>query len=272
MLSFTPQDFINAWQAQQDFNLFLEKRNLNNESSNKLGLNQLSILLKNNIKPNPLVLYSCIPKQPHASNLQLTDFKAWLEKNTVGYLPFPDESIFTIYNHLVALDGFVLNNYDQLQYLEITKNGFLEVGHSRQFVWQHETNNRKDNYLFLTPVIGYELLLLGFIKRFYDFIGYQGEIHFQLSFANFAKFKLQDLFGENHRHRFWKDERDTNQFNANFKIVEIFKSSDLNDITIINMVKRHSSTIGSCFGLEKESAFGPNNQVDAHIFKEHNYC
>lgn len=262
MNSFNPKDFVNAWQAQQDFNFFLKKRKLFDETATDFGQNSLSQQLKNEISPKPLILFSCIPKPFHhlKSSISLRDFKSWLEQNEKGYAPIPQQQLFRLdYDAHVSLDGFLFQSRNG-RFLEIYKTGFLEITDSKSFTHLGKNNNGKlIKWLRVPPIIAYEMLLLGFIKRFYEKLQYKGDLLFQLSFVNILDFKLA-AYHEN----IWylhDEEEGKNKYHQNFKIVETFTPDMLNDATILNMVKSHSETICSCFGFDKDIVFDEQNKL-----------
>jgi hypothetical protein len=267
MNSFNPKDFVNAWQAQQDFNYFLQKRKLFDETSADFGQNPLSQQLENNINPKPLILFSCIPKPFYRlkSAISLNDFKNWLQQNEKGYAPIPTQQLFRLdYNNQVSLDGFIFNRRKG-QFFEIYKTGFLEVCDSQSFTYLEQKDGKTVNWLYITPIIGYEMLLLSFIKRFYEMLQYKGELLFQLSFVNILNFKLHGWYeGPDWYHR---EEDFKNKYHQNFKIVETFTPDSLSESTILNMAKAHSETICSCFGFEKELAFNAENKINTARFR-----
>lgn len=254
-----------------EFNAFLKKRNLVDEDSPVFGQNKNSIKLFSEIPektglPKPLVLFSLIPKYPNEEKIKLSvaDFKTWLERNSKGYNPYPSKSLFYVgYDYDLKLDGIVLKqtrNKELTSYFEILNNGFVEAGLSSSITYPYENKHTKKPAIaiYLTQIIGYEMLLLGFAKNFYELAKYYDDVLLQISFVNVLNYKL---YGFNNKHRDmtryeWIDI--SNKQHNNFKLNFRFNPKTLTDEDILEIAKYHSEKFCRVFGLDQDYCFVDN--------------
>ena len=250
-----------------EFNAFLQKRNLLDEESSNFGINNNSkklyseIPLKTN-SPKPHVLFSLVPKYLGDEKVKLSarDFKIWLEQNCRGYYPYPSMSLFHLgYDNDLKLDGIIINHTQSKEltsYFEVLNNGFIETGMSTSIMLPFVREGKPPmNFLMLTELIGYEMLLLGFAKKFYESIKYYDEVLLQISFVNVLHYKLYGFhhqYGDNIRYE-WNDI--SNKHHNNFKLTYSLNSRTLSDENILLIAKQHSEKLCRVFGLDYDYCF-----------------
>jgi hypothetical protein len=190
-----------------EFNEFLKRRNIADEDSLDFGVNKNSSKLFSEMPaktdlPKPIVLFSLIPKYLNEDkiNLPVNEFKNWLEKNSKGYEPKSSMSLFYVnYDYDLKLNGIVLKklrNEEMISYFEILNNGYAEAGLSSWVTYPYEEREKEQRiagYLYLTQIIGYEMVMLGFARRLYELAKYYDEVLLQLSFVNVLNYKLLGL-------------------------------------------------------------------------------
>lgn len=251
-----------------EFNNFLKKRNLADEESADFGQNKNSTKLFSEIPektglPKPLVLFSLIPKYPNEEKicLSISDLKEWLERNSKGYNPLPSMSLFHVgYDNEHKLDGIVLKQTRDKglkSYFEILNNGFIEAGlsYSVTYPYLNKSTNSQAVAIYLTQIVGYEMLLLGFSRKIYELAKYYDDVLLQVSFVNVLDYKL---FGFNHIYKdMMRYERSdiSNKQHNNFKLNFRFNPKTLTDDDIFEIVKNHSEKICRVFGLDKDYCF-----------------
>jgi hypothetical protein len=257
-----------------DFNEFLQKRNLSNEESPEFGQNKNSSKLFSLVPekanfPIPKVLFSMIPKNPNQEKIYLPikELKSWLEQHSKGYFPHKEFSLFhVVYDSSYLIDGIVLNNISNnnlLSYFEVLNSGFIEAGHSYKLTYPYNNphdNEKKSVAIYLTQIIGYEMMLIGFAKKFYELAKYHDEVLLQISFINVLNLKL---YGFHHHYsdtlRYGYSDISNTQHN-NFKLNFTFIPKSISDEEILSIAKIHSEKICRVFGLEKDYCF-VNNEI-----------
>ncbi len=259
-----------------EFNSFLNKRNLFDEDSSNFGLNKNSKNLVSKIPeetglPKPIILFSLIPKYPNEEkiNLSVDELKRWLNKNSQGYYPLVTKWLYEVNEALeVKLDGIVLKhehyNRGLQSYFEILNNGYIEAGFSNTLTFAYpkkilygEKSEEKNVAIYLTEIVGYEMLLLGFAQKFYELANYYDEVLLQVSFVNVLNLILHSfnaLYGDNlYRH----NEFSNNQ-HEDFKLNFRFNPNTLTEEKILSIAKEHSEKICRAFGHEKDYCFIEN--------------
>lgn len=110
--------------------------------------------------------------------------------------------------------------------------------------------------LTLTPVVVYEMMLLGFAREFYGLAKYYDEVMLQLSFVNTLDFIT---WGLNAKYRnMWHGEPPSNKQHNNFKLTYRFNPKTLTDEEILIIAKQHSERICRAFGLPHDYCFVDN--------------
>lgn len=251
---------------------FLEKRNLLDENDPNFGLNMISKSLYNGHSEHqeklglkiPLLLYSVIPKSPHEErfNIPFTEFRRWLIEHSHGYEPKRELSFFTPSGKYdMKMDGVVFTEYNEeklTSYLEILSTGFIEYGCSNEFFVIKSFNDRLFPSLRLTQTVGYQMILLGFLREFYNYIKYYDEVLFQVSMVNVLGYNLTS-------HQYddsWGDRiNKKNNHHKNLKISFRVNPSKMSDQEIIQIGKYFSERICSGFGNEFELCFDKNDKI-----------
>ncbi len=250
-----------------EFNDFLKKRNLFDVDNKNFAQNRNTGELLSDVPEQtgfkkPVVLFSLIPKFPNNEKFDIShqDLKRWLEQNEKGYAPLPSKHLFYSWNKPdLKLDGTIFKFHsgnDLSSYFEILNSGFIEAGFSRTFFWPFRNRNEK---MFiagnLTYLVGYEMLILGWAKNFYDYIGYYDDVLLQISFSNVLGIKLFGFHHELKINPFYETDDTSNKQNQNLKLEFAFKPKDLTSEQILNNAKRHSEKICRAFGLTQELCF-----------------
>lgn len=250
-----------------ELDAFLQKKNLFDEESPDFGMNRNSRELLSNIPDDhgfarPHLLYSFIPKYPSTVklNMSMEDFKTWLNSNTAGYAPLPGSSIFRIgYNDDTTLHGIVLKNvFDKKlrSYVEILDNGYIEVGASSSFTFGYkDRSERKMVALHPTYIVGFQMQLMGFAKRYYQLIKYYDEVILQISFVNMERLKLWGFNGHYNSMTHYEMGEIWNKHHPNFKLIQNFNPATLTDEGILTIAKDTAEKICRAFGLDKDYCF-----------------
>jgi hypothetical protein len=270
-----------ARRRTDEFNEFLQKRNLLDEESESFGITRNSKELYSEIvekvnKLKPLILFSLIPKFPYEQkvNLPLADFRKWLEDNDDGYFPSPSSSVYhSKYDYELRLDGIVARHTRKeslISYFEVSESGYIEAGFSSTATYLYsDRNDEIRTSLHLTTILGYEMILLGWAKRFYEMANYYDEVLLQISFANVQHYKLVG-FSEKYRDTSRYDHSDiSNKQHNNFKLSYRFLPSSLTDEAITEIVKSHSERLCRVFGLERDFGFNDDNQINVRDFNHY---
>lgn len=248
-----------------EFDDFLIKRNLLNEDDKDFGININNQKLYSDVpeklkRDKPLILFSLIPKylDEEKINLPFNEFSDWLQRNSKGYAPASSMSLYYgHYDYDLRLDGVVLKhrrNNLTTSYFEILNNGFIEAGLSTSL--SHVYSNQRDGSLnvgiTLTALIIYEMMLLGFARKFYELAKYYDDVLLQVSFVNVLDYIL---IGLNSNFRGWRGDPPSNKQHNNFKLTYRFNPKTLTDNDILQIAKLHSEKICRAFGLSKDYCF-----------------
>lgn len=249
-----------------ELNDFLAKRNLLNDEASDFCLNTNSKNLDSYIpeklnKPKPLILFSLIPKHIKEEKLRLpvAEFKDWLHKNAAGYAPQPSIHLFhanteaTPHLHGVLMKRVTVEGFTR--YFEILNNGFIEAGMSKGLTFPYTVEDQHRVAFYLTQTILFEMLFLGFAKRFYDLIKYKDEAILQLSVANILDYNLYGLH-DNYQDRIThRQYRHTNTQHEHLKLNCVIHTSKLSEKEILSIAKGHAEKICRAFGLSGDKAF-----------------
>jgi len=250
-----------------EFNAFLIKRNLLDVESLEFGQNLMSKRIYSEIPnlsgfPKPIILFSLIPKYPNEDkiNISVADLKAWLSTNSRGYAPCPSLSLYSVgYDNELKLDGLVLKNSynkEMSSYFEILNSGFVESGFSSSMVCTYKDyQNSQVVSASLTHIIGYEMALLNFAKKLYNFLKIYDNILLQMSFVNMLNVKLFEFNKKYDNLTHYSRSDIANKHNKNFTLSCDFNPGTLTDEDILSIAKDHSEKICRVFGLEKDYCF-----------------
>ena len=244
---------------------FIIKRNLKDEDHPGFGQNKNSKILLSEVlqklnKPAPLILYSLFPKYPNEEKIKMPfiEFLSWLQNKSRGYQPLDTYSLYHgDYRYDLRIDGVVLKNMtgqDLSSYFEVLNNGYVEAGFSNSFISVYPNLASKlEIRISLTPIIVYEMMLLGFAKQFYEFAHYYDEVMIQLSFVNVLgciPWSLNSKYNKRSPY-----EPPSNKQHSNFKLTYRFNPKTLTDAEILQIAKLHSEQIGRAFGLNGDYCF-----------------
>lgn len=240
--------FESTRRRYDEFNDFLDRRNLLDEYSDDFGLTPNSRQISTNEFASvsntvrPLLILSFIPKFPNNQIIQSykQEFINWIVQNSKGFGPFSWMSVFPTNNTNFNLHGLVLKNNDNKSYIEFQNNGYTEVGLCDSIFrrWTPEGQNEEISGLHITYCAGYIIAILSFIKKYYDYIGYEEELTFQLSFRNVLGINLMG-FNESRRNIDWRwlDDLPQNNTHKNFRIIQKLIPTNLGDERIIQIAK-----------------------------------
>ena len=248
-----------------EFNDFIIKKNLYDEDHPEFGQNKNSKQLFSEIpsklgKLAPLVLLSLFPKYPNEEkiNIPFAEFNSYLQKNSKGYEPCPSKFLFHgEYHYDLRIDGVVLKNLigqDLSSYFEVLNNGYVEAGFSNSFT-SVDLNLRSglEPIITLTPIVIYEMMLLGFARQFYEFAKCYDEVMIQLSFVNVLGYIPWGLNSKYDREM--RLDLPSNKQHSNFKLTYRFNPKTLTDSEILQIGKFHSERICRAFGLSRDLCF-----------------
>lgn len=255
-----------------EFKEFLERRNLSKEDDPSFGMNIMSKSLFNGHSEGykemglktPVVLYSVIPHSPSEERFHLpfSDFRRWLIDHSHGYEPKKELSFFTPSSRYeMKMNGVVFTEFEEVElksYFEILSSGFVELGCSNEFFVIKNFNGTLFPSLRLTQLIGYELVLLGFMRDFYKYIKYYDDVLFQISLINVLGYNLT-----NHQlDDSWGDRiNKKNHHHMNIRVIQRLNPTRLSDQEIIQIGKYFSERICSGFGNELELCFDKNDKI-----------
>jgi hypothetical protein len=143
---------------------------------------------------------------------------------------------------------------DLSSYFEVINNGYVEAGFSNSFttVYSNLVSNLEIG-ISLTPLIVYEMMLLGFAQKLYEFAKYYDEVMVQLSFVNVlgvVPWSLNSKYNMATRY-----EPPSNKQHPNFKLTYRFNPKTLTDTEILQIAMSHSERICRAFGLNGDYCF-----------------
>ena len=132
------------------------------------------------------------------------------------------------------------------------------MGCSNEFFVIKSFNETLFPSLRLTQTIGYELILLGFLREFYNYINYYDDVVLQLSMVNVLGYnltshQLDDSWGDRINKR--------NNHHKNLKIYYRFNPTTLTDHEIVQIGKYFSERICFGFGNEFEICFDKDDHI-----------
>ncbi len=264
--------FESSKNKEKQLEEFLKKRNLLDELDPSFGTNpnsdNLFSELPGNLNiPKPFLLLSIIPEFPlkENSNISSQDLNIWLGNNSRGYKPLPDSELFpadpnggslkmecTSLTHSGVV--FKMKKGTRLNfYFEVLKNGYLEAGFSKQIFW----SNTDGRYIYISNIIGIEMMILGFVKKWYDFLGFNKGAQIQISLVNILGFLPQGLnrnYDTSNIHR----RINPNDQHKTLRLVSQFNTASLTEERIKDIAKVHSLELCNAFGLEKDFCFYDN--------------
>lgn len=250
-----------------EFNDFLRNKNLLDENHTDFGVNNnsnrlLSEVPKTASYPKPIILISLIPKYPNLQKLDMSGytFINWLEKNSSGYQPTPNFSMYSAHQpYDTKLDGIVLQhegNEGLKSYFEILENGYIEAGLSETVTYPYKIENGNFKVaIYLTSIIGYEMQILGFAKKFYEYAKYYDEVLLQISFVNVLNYNLYGLNEKYDNSRRSRRDELSNKHHTNFKLTQRFNPNTITDSDILSIAKSHSEKICRVFGSLQDLCF-----------------
>lgn len=278
-----------------DFKEFLLSRNLLSENDDNFCENTNTRRLANDIaylitnwgltgniqskEKAPKVVFSLIPTNIQTKKVQfpISDLKVWLEKNMRGYQPNHGFSLMRTHYCDTKFDGLVYripatgNPQFFQSYLEICENGYIEAGFSNSVCWLQSSKphgTHPQYSLMLTPIIGYALTFLGFAKRYFEYINYDDEIMYQLSFANVLNYKLSVFNDQFNMINYTSNDEMKNRHTSSFKMSEIVRPSALTYENILQIVMPHSERICNAFGLDRDYCFYDDGSISSSYLKE----
>ncbi len=253
-----------------EFNEFLKKRNLFEEDSSNFGLNRNSRSIFNPTnEANPVIIFSLIPKYPNEEKAELhtDEFKSWLQRNNQGYKPCTGSLLYdTTKPYDVKIDGIVLK-FERYQkgitsYFEVLNNGYIEAGFSNSFIqcFEMSETSQKQTCIFPPAILAYEMLLLGFAKRFYNYIKYYDEVLLQISFRNMLNIAISYYDSRIDGNVLYRPFTTNNQ-HENFKLNYRFNPNSINDNDIFDIVNNHANKIYRAFGQPKSDCFDEEGEL-----------
>lgn len=261
----------------EEFDEFMKKRNLLDEESEFFGLNKNSEKLYNDNPTKvegtkkPIVLFSLIPKFPKENKFRGTfqEFHTWLAQNNSGYEPASSASLyFPNHDYDTKIDGIIFKRTQKdslISYFEVLENGFVECGLSSTITYagiDRSSNSKLVAAIYLNQIIGYEMMFLGFAKKFFEFLKYYDNVLFQLSFVNVSNYKLYG-FHEKYSNMYrYESSSIKNKQHQNFKLSFSFNTKSLNNNTIKAISMQHSEKICRAFGLDKDYCFDENGTIN----------
>ena len=263
--------FESSRNKTEAFHQFLKEKSLMDERSKEFGMNRNSELLYNGFATNvgflkPVVLLTLVPSNPNDEKVKVTmsELIGWLRKNGNGYQPEPGMRLYDYTsNPEIKYDGVLYRRYrsreDITSYFEVLTNGFVEFGLSATVTHfnKNESPTEPDAMIFLSQILAFEMMLLGFAKRFYEYIRYPDDVMIQLSFINVLNLRPVGLheshfLGTGIRHT-------KNKHHNNFNLTHKFNLSILSDNEILAIVKHHAERMCMAFGLERDYCFYNDN-------------
>jgi Putative DNA-binding domain len=277
---YTIRDMFEISRRRYDeFNEFLDKRNLLNENSKEFGLNSNSRMIasetftKDTGIEQPIFLLSFIPKFPNEQKIatQKPEFAEWLKLNSKGYEPLQNFSAFPTYKKEFNLNGLTYQSYKKTSYIEFGNNGFFELGLCDTVFWiwkQPQYENKNFLTIHITWCIGLFISLLHFAKKYYDFINYDDEIVVQLSFRNVLNYIITGMNSTEGR-REWGPflyEIPSNKSHDNFKIFQNIAPSNLTDSIIIEIAKDCAEKIMLACGVNDISRCFIEDKIDVRLY------
>jgi len=270
--------FESSRRRYDEYQDFLHRKHIFDEEDPNFGLNinskslyyEFPEYLEIHGLSNPLLLFSIIPKFPNEERITQTfpELKQWLGENSRGFEPDKQKQIFFPNGgYDLKMDGIVFKNYsgDRIRsYFEILNNGYIEVGFLSSVFSRDKVDDKLFPCMMLTDIIGFELQLLGFSKKFFDFIKYFDDVEIRLCFVNVLDYKLEGFRGDNDFNYKRNDRR--NKHHKNLIISHRFNPNTVTDEEILMIGKTFSEKICRGFGLERDYCFNDKGEIDNHYY------
>lgn len=265
---------------QNDFDFFLHKRNLLDETLFTFGKNVNSENLKNNFSDNfsqnPKLIISFIPKYVNETIITTSHkvFIDWLNKNTNGYFPkiksdllkimkrqnitvgiTSSSSVKEVFTNIFTKANGLVIKYLETEYVEIQKNGYIEYGCQEPIIYPTFEHNKYIGIVNINQLIEQIWAFINFSIKFYNTFNTRDEIILQLSLIDVKNFML---FGNN---KFYTKDRFYVAKNENFNTQErniklSYKfNRELNDENIKELMREISIQIHNSFGLLDDTYF-----------------
>ncbi|MBS4059654.1 MAG: ATP-binding protein [Bacteroidetes bacterium] len=262
--------FDNSRSRLDQFNSFLTSRNLLDIDSEQFADNFNSKQLFSDIHTKtdykkPVVLFTLVPSELFNEKIEIStnSIHSWFEKNSLGHLPFPDKRLFFVhddYEH--KIDGIVIinNRIDSYptSYLEMLENGFVEAGFSSSFTRLCKDRNEVPHNqveIHLTPIVGYSMMFLGFLRLVYQHFGISEECLFQISFKNVLNYYPYGVHNQYDLRHIHMRNSINNRQHQNFKISRKVSPAKLTEKDIHNIGKYVSQRICRVFGFNEDLCF-----------------
>lgn len=254
--------FHGAERRDGGLDAFLDQRNLLHEDAPLFGQNRNSSrLVADGFVPGdakqPLVIFSLQPRMPFNHKRPYPEMKEWLDQHSRGFEPAPSRSLFYMVETEPLLAGFFMktSNGDKLNsYFELLDSGYIEAGLSKGVAkwWKDErSGNVLRPSIFLTSIVGYEMMLLAFAREHYRYSAFENDVRLQVTFVNMGGAVLA---GFNSKYQL-RGATPPNTHHPNFKITAEFAPVRLSDDDIRNLAQVHSTQVCRAFGLEYDLAF-----------------
>jgi hypothetical protein len=143
---------------------------------------------------------------------------------------------------------------DLSSYFEVLNNGYVETGFSHSYISVYQDLRQQVQIgISLTPIVIYEMMLLGFAQKFYEYAKYYDEVMIQLSFINvldIVPWSLNSKYNMAARY-----DTPSNKQHPNFKLTYRFNPKTLTDSEILLIAKQHSERMCRAFGLNGDYCF-----------------
>lgn len=259
----------NSTSEKQDFEKFLELKNLLDSESENCGLNHNSRKLHNDTNSEsendvPFVLFSTGPTDLMEIAVKDSNHIKWIK----------EQSIITIQDHEINylktskehfdVDSLILNDdyNDKIrQYIEFYENGFIEQGFVFPMIYGGRGDEPKG--LSLGRITMAFWCFLYFLKKYYSKVEFSGNIDLRIIIRNSNVLSLTGFKGKTDREGItWQGIYDTNHshnitetYHKNILIKKEIDLKALSDSKIEKTVKLFSNKIANAYDLDSAKCY-----------------
>jgi hypothetical protein len=252
---------------KQDFEKFLELKNLSDSESEDFGLNHNSRKLHDDTnseseKDAPFVLFSTGPTDLMEIAVKDPDHIKWIKEQSIITIQDYEINYLKTSKEHFDVDSLILNDeYNEKirQYVEFYENGFIEQGFTFPMIYGGRGDGPKG--LSLGRITMAFWCFLYFFKKYYSKIEFSGKIDLRIIVRNSDVLNLTGFKGKTERDGIiWSGIYDDNHSRSDtietyHKNILIKKEIDLSDSRIEEIVKLFSDKIANAYDLDSAKCY-----------------
>ena len=285
------QMFESARQHLEELATFMKDRNLDDERGENFGRRPLvNSLVKDfaerqkgqGMSPpkESFVLFGICPRWLEEKvNVATDDFEVWLNSKRRGYYPNENVDLISLHRQIRAGSLVAKNLYPGIageerlrEYVEIFRNGYIEMGMSAEFFGYVPQSDPPQPVLHLTSLVGFFFIFLGFANEFYQYIKYYDQLEILMCLVNIDGTMLGGFGKKNDKERYaepweiWYSGRSPVCYDKNVKLEKTILAQELNKNTIIDIAYYFAERVSNAFGEKIAKCFDDNRNFNKEGF------